>query len=227
MKADDFGRFHASPKLLRSLLFPLLIDSVRDADCSRWIAECEKAGLVRVYEVEGKELLEIINFGQRLRAQKSTYPPPTAAVICQQSAAECGNSPPEEKRRELEEEVEVKENVCTQHPEAGVAVPDAVPLMMFPVVAPDGQPKEWALYADKVADYQATYPGIDAEAEARKARQWCIDNQSKRKTASGMPRFLNSWMVRAQNDSGSRGVKSPPGLQSGAAGFLEWSDGRH
>ncbi len=81
MKADDFGRFHANPKLLRSLLFPLR-DGLRDADITRWIAECEKAGLIRIYVVndekskDGKSFLEIENFGQRLRAEKSKFPEP-------------------------------------------------------------------------------------------------------------------------------------------------------
>jgi len=81
MKADDYGRFHANPKLLRSLLFPLR-DGLRDADITRWIAECEKAGLIRIYVVDdkkskdGKSFLEIENFGQRTRAEKSKFPEP-------------------------------------------------------------------------------------------------------------------------------------------------------
>ncbi len=50
-------------------------------------------------------------------------------------------------------------------------------------------------------EYAETYPGIDAAAECRKARQWCIDNPAKRKTAKGMTAFLNRWMQKAQNDS--------------------------
>lgn len=73
MKVDDYGRFTANPKLLRSFLFPLK-DCVRDADITRCLAECEKAGLIAVYQVEDKSLLEIVNFDQRLRAKVSRYP---------------------------------------------------------------------------------------------------------------------------------------------------------
>jgi hypothetical protein len=73
MKVDDFGRFPANPRLLSSLLFPLK-SSVRDTDSSRWLAECEKSGLVAVYEVKGKSFLEIQNFRQRSRASVSKYP---------------------------------------------------------------------------------------------------------------------------------------------------------
>jgi hypothetical protein len=76
--------------------------------------------------------------------------------------------------------------------------------MTFPVVGPADKPHEWPLFADRIVDYQVCYPGIDAQAEALRARQWCIDNATRRKTFSGMPRFLNSWMARAQDDSGKR-----------------------
>jgi hypothetical protein len=76
MKADDYGCYHANPKLLKPNLFPLLIDNIREADISRWIDECEKAGLIVLYEVESKSLLQIVDFGQRLRIKKSKFPLP-------------------------------------------------------------------------------------------------------------------------------------------------------
>jgi len=76
MKADDYGRLTGSPKLLRPLLYPLLLDQVRETDLERWIAECEKSGLVRLYDVEGKRYLYIPKFGQRMRADTSKFPEP-------------------------------------------------------------------------------------------------------------------------------------------------------
>ena len=117
MKADDYGRYHGNPKLLRSLLFPLK-DGLRDADISRWIAECETAGLLRVYtdKVSGKPFIEIRKYGQRLRTKKARFPDengnlsatcgkvPQSAADCsnpRQNAAECG-------KMRIEEEVEEK-----------------------------------------------------------------------------------------------------------------------
>lgn len=73
LKADDFGRYNAAPQLLKSLLFPLK-DDLRNTDMSRCLAACEKAGLVRCYEANGKRYLEINNFDQRLRAKVSKFP---------------------------------------------------------------------------------------------------------------------------------------------------------
>jgi hypothetical protein len=76
MKADDYGRYHANPKLLKPHLFPLLIDQIRETDISRWTAECEKAGLIAVYEIESKQFLQIMDFNQRLRLKTAKFPNP-------------------------------------------------------------------------------------------------------------------------------------------------------
>lgn len=76
MKADDYGRLTGNPKLLRAQLYPLLLETVREADLQRWTAECEKSGLVRLYETAGKQCIEIVNFGQRIRAETSKFPDP-------------------------------------------------------------------------------------------------------------------------------------------------------
>lgn len=76
---DDFGRCQASPKILRPRLFPLRLSQVREAELSRWIAECEKAGLLRLYVVDGKQYLQLEKWEQG-RALKSKCPDPPADV---------------------------------------------------------------------------------------------------------------------------------------------------
>jgi hypothetical protein len=78
MKVDDFGRYSADGRRLKAFLFPLK-DSLRETDCSRWLAECEKAGLIRFYDAAGKRYLEIANFRQRLRIMKEAHPKPPDA----------------------------------------------------------------------------------------------------------------------------------------------------
>lgn len=63
----------------------------------------------------------------------------------------------------------------------------------------DGKQPEWTLTQAKLAEYQTSYPSLDVLAECRAARQWCIDNPSRRKTHGGMPTFLTNWLNRAQN----------------------------
>lgn len=91
---DDFGRCEASPKLLRPRLFPLRLNQVRETELSRWIAECEKAGLLRLYVVDGKQYLQLEKWEQG-RAAKSKYPqPPTDANSGQQMLSADNNGQP-------------------------------------------------------------------------------------------------------------------------------------
>lgn len=79
--ADDHGRFHALPKLLRASLYPLQIDKVSDADIGKWITECVTAGLVSVYPAkDGKRYLQILKFGQQVRS-KSKFPDPVDGYV--------------------------------------------------------------------------------------------------------------------------------------------------
>lgn len=72
---DDYGRFDGRLGLIRTSCFPLRVDTVREADISRWIAECVMAGLIVLYAVGGKAYLEMQDFKQQQRA-KSKFPDP-------------------------------------------------------------------------------------------------------------------------------------------------------
>jgi hypothetical protein len=118
MKADDFGCFHANPKLLKAALFPLN-DEIRDIDLAKWLNECANAGLVQVYKVEGKMFLQIIDFGQRLRQSRSKFPQSHEADIDSNSpplSAIVRKSPPEtETETEVETETETETDARTAH----------------------------------------------------------------------------------------------------------------
>jgi len=116
LKADDFGRFHANPQLLKSMLFPLKED-IRSTDISRCLTQCEAAGLFRCYEVAGRRYLEIENFGQRLRTMASKFPspdgsPPQPADKCPRDA---DNPPPEVEEKGSRRRRE-GEGACAQEP---------------------------------------------------------------------------------------------------------------
>ncbi len=84
----------------------------------------------------------------------------------------------------------------------GDAKPDGTPFLEFPC---SGKLKVWTLTREKLEEYHALYGNqIDVRQEAKKARQWVIDNPSKRKTARGMPKFLNGWFTRAVDRGGVR-----------------------
>ena len=101
-----------------------------------------------------------------------------------------------------------------------LAIPPASepPVLTYPC---DGPVAEWHLTAAKVAEYQATYPALDVPGECRKALQWVRDNPAKRKTAGGMPKYLNGWLARAQNDGRGRGGPGPKQFKNAAERVMD------
>lgn len=50
-----------------------------------------------------------------------------------------------------------------------------------------------------IDEMKKAYPGVDVESETLRAKAWLISNPQKRKTHTGMTRFLNFWYSRNQN----------------------------
>jgi hypothetical protein len=86
-------------------------------------------------------------------------------------------------------------------------VPCSEPSAKSPEPAPGFQPfpvtggsREWILPASKLTEWRAAFESLDVAAELRRARQWLVDNPSRRKTSKGMTRFCNSWLSREQDN---------------------------
>jgi hypothetical protein len=109
MKVDDFGRFTANVRMLKSVLFPLKTD-VRETDITRWLAECEKSGLIALYGVASKDYLQINNFKQALRQKVEKYPAPQLSITCIADETQMNSTCVlETKRNESEVETETKD----------------------------------------------------------------------------------------------------------------------
>lgn len=99
-----------------------------------------------------------------------------------------------------------------------VPVDDSPEVCTFPT---NGQIKTWILRESMVAQWRAIYPGLDVEAEIRKSLGWIQTSPERRKTAKGMPRFLFSWLDRAndrkkQNAQGTFFHQKPSAIERAA-----------
>lgn len=208
MKVDDFGRFSGNPTLLKASLFPLLLGSIREADVSRWIAECEKAGLLRSYAVSGKRYLEIQKFQQRTRQDHSKFPNPPPSNDGQLTVN--GRS-----IDGLDGDVfgDGDEGALCVEPSSPPPDSDFV-LLRFPV---KGKTTIWDFRSSVQTELKAAFPDLNVLAQAKKALAWCQANPAKQKTESGMKRFLFSWMDRAQNN----GDAKKPVVSGGSRVFVE------
>jgi hypothetical protein len=78
---DDYGRFDARIAVLRSRLYPLQLEKVREASVERCLAECEAARLVRLYVAGDKQYLTFLKLGAP-RSKESRWPaPPDEAAL--------------------------------------------------------------------------------------------------------------------------------------------------
>ncbi len=202
---DDYGRYTAHPSLLRAACYPLRVDKVREADISRLLAEVQDAGLIVLYAVNTKRYLQIVEFRQQMRTP-SKFPPPDEGLIsndinCAQLISNAHVDEGAFVFGVVVEDVGVKDSSepSKRRSKQESTGPPADGFLEFPIVGNRNNPSWWLTNA-KVAEYRENYPGVDVVLECRRALQWCRDNESKRKTAAGMAKFLNSWMTKAQND---------------------------
>lgn len=103
-EVDDDGRMLGSAKLLDGLLYPS-DDDVTAKKIERWLEECERAGMVTLYEVTGTRYLQITNFAKHQKVshkRDSVLPPPP-----RRSAA---GAPPETLVPYVEGDMEVEGN---------------------------------------------------------------------------------------------------------------------
>ncbi len=79
---DDFGRYYADLGLLRAGCYPRQLTKVSDSDIGKWLRACVDAALVRVYPAkDGESYLEVLDFGQQVRAKKSKFPEPLSTCV--------------------------------------------------------------------------------------------------------------------------------------------------
>ena len=104
---DDFGRMDARPSILRAKCFPLKLDKVKDKDIKNWLQGLINNGLIQVYEVDGKQILQCTTWSkhQTRRARFSKFPAPEEGVIA--DASNCmqvqANVTEESRNRGIEE----------------------------------------------------------------------------------------------------------------------------
>ncbi|QJE95235.1 hypothetical protein [Luteolibacter luteus] len=124
MKADDYGRFHCDPRLIKANCFPLH-DDLTAAQVTAWLDELATRQLILRYEAEGRHLLAIVNYGQRLKQSRAKFPPPPGQAAdflpvsdhFRELPGTSGHFPLEEKQKRRELEAEARSGTPPAPPE--------------------------------------------------------------------------------------------------------------
>ena len=169
MKADDFGRFHGDPRLVRALCFPLN-DGIKTDTVRKWMEELNKAGLIFTYQAEERDFLAIVNFGQRLKQSRAKFPQlPGEVADWKPTSGNFRELPGTSGLNRREENTEVN----------GKKKP------------PQLSDEEWI--ASLAAD--PAFSHIDIKAELQRAQKW-IHKQNGRRVFTR--RFFEGWLERAE-----------------------------
>lgn len=177
---DDHGRFDADPVLLKSYCYPRR-PSVRPSDITLWLAACEKAGLIALYEAKGSRYLHLSKLGEA-RAKKSRYPDPPEYLA---SVSIC---------KQLHTNAPLNDNDNDPGNDATTAV----------VAAAEPQTGEKPPLSDedwlKSLCADPTYAGIDVRREHGKCLRWC----EVKKLGMSRRRLVN-WLNKVEVPMGKGG----------------------
>lgn len=82
-----------------------------------------------------------------------------------------------------------------------------------PVIAlPLNDGTEYPVTESDVDGWNASYPAVDVMQQLRNMREWLLSNPTRRKTKTGIRRFVTTWLAREQDRGGTRGQ---PAARSG------------
>lgn len=87
---------------------------------------------------------------------------------------------------------------CTE-PEESVSVPPVISLILNDKSLHD-------IFQSDIDGWKELYLAVDILQELRKMKGWLDSNPAKRKTQRGIKRFINGWLAREQDRSGTGGA---------------------
>jgi len=185
---DDFGLFHAEPKILKGQIYTLRSISV--ATIGKRLDELIGIGLVRLYESDGEKYLEIVGFNKHQTFRKDyvrkyEYPKPdTKSYEVVRTRTE---SPTKLNKSKLNKS-KVKESELKQAPD-----PPHLRIKF------DFKEKNWrGILKEDFDRWKKNFPDVDVEYHVfTKMVEWIISNPRKGRKKN-YARFINNWLSAEQ-----------------------------
>ena len=91
--------------------------------------------------------------------------------------------------------IELGDTVCTE-PEESASMPPVISIILNDKSLHD-------IFQSDIDGWKELYPAVDILQELRKMKGWLDSNPAKRKTQRGIKRFINGWLAREQDRSGT------------------------
>lgn len=206
---DDYGRYYASPKIIKGHCFPL--KEVTCKDIEKGLKKLSAVGLVTLYKVSEKSYLQLTTWSihQNIRNQKSKFPSPDEGNCTQLNANEnnCMQLQTNENnctRNPIQSESESKsesesEYLCSEPESSEPETQFASAVITLPL----NTGEEYPIFQSVYDEFVNLYPAVDVMQALRSMRGWLISNPTKRKTSRGIKKFINGWLQREQDKGGN------------------------
>ena len=204
VQADDAGRGDARPAIIKGSVFPLR-ETVTSRQVEQALHGLATKGIVSLYNVGGKPYFVLPTWAahQRIRDCRPKYPePPTENDNPPQSAASCGELPQSAASCGLNPNPNTNPNT---NPKNVCAKPlrDSAPISQTPIIElPLNDGSMFPVLQDFVDEMAKLYPSVDVQQQFNAMKGWLIGNPSRRKTRSGIKKFITAWLSREQNRGG-------------------------
>jgi hypothetical protein len=82
----------------------------------------------------------------------------------------------------------------------GAKTPDCTNFISFPL----NDKTEFPITEKMIEEWAELYPAVDIKQDLRKMKGWLDSNPNKRKTKSGIKRFITGWLARTQDNGGNK-----------------------
>lgn len=190
-ESDRDGRLNWNTKTLKFRYFP-----ADNCDIDEMAAELIDAGLILIYEVDGKTYAEIPSFTTHQvinnRESESLIPPRVKDASKRRQSGVQGEG--KEGR-----EGKGREGISPEPPS------DSPPAEPFIITIPLIDKTEHGIPQKQIDEWTHAYPAVDVSQKLREMRQWCIANPANKKTAKGVVAFIVRWLSKEQDKGGRTG----------------------
>ena len=199
-QADDAGRGDARPAYIKGHVFPFR-ERVTTKDIDAALHALAAGSCVTLYNVGGRPYYSFPSWAkhQRIRDCKPKYPGPENADL-PQPAADCGDLP--QPAADCGLNPIQSESNPNPNPKYIGTEPQAA--SMPPVIfLPLNDGTEYPVSQEQCHEWAGLYPAVDVIQQLRQMRAWLIANPRKKKTKSGINRFIVTWLSKEQDRGGN------------------------
>ncbi len=177
------------------------INKINDVikDCIRWEIFDEKIyekyeiltskGIQKRYIKAVDRRTEIRMFKEYILLEKQDIGDNVKIVNVDNNSDNVGIYPQSKEKNIKEQDIKEYNNIYMP----GAEAPDS----MISLILNDKT--EFPIFQNQIDEWSELYPAVDILQELRNMKGWCISNPAKRKTKSGILRFVNSWLAKKQN----------------------------